>query len=109
MLAARVRRFGISVVRVLAKYQEEVVERQMILDRIASSAMALYGATAVMARLDRDLAGQDSAPDFLKKDLAAGRLFCRQAFAIVDRSLGSLFRNEDDSIERVSNMLSGVA
>ncbi|RPI29493.1 MAG: acyl-CoA dehydrogenase, partial [Acidobacteria bacterium] len=55
MLAARVRRFGIAVVRVLTKYQEEVVERQMVLDRIATTAIALYSATAVIGRLDHDL------------------------------------------------------
>ena len=40
-LAVRVRRFGMSILRALAKHQEGIVERQMILDRIASSAMAL--------------------------------------------------------------------
>ncbi len=109
MLAARVRRFGISILRVLAKHQEEIVERQMLLDRIASSAIALYTATAVVARLDRDLTRSQDDGDVIKKDLLAGKLYCRQAFATIDRSLAGLFDNNDDFVELVADRLSGVA
>ncbi len=109
MLATRVRRFGVSILRVLARHQEEVIERQMLLDRIASSAIALYTATAVISKLDRDLALARTDGDALKKDLLAGRLYCRQAFATIDRSLAGLFDNDDDYVELVADRLSGVA
>ena len=109
MLAVRVRRFGISILRVLAKHQEEIVERQMLLDRIASSAIALYTATAVVARLERDLARSNGNAESVKKDLLVGKLYCRQAFATIDRSLAGLFDNDDDYVERVADRLSGVA
>jgi len=109
MLAVRVRRFGVSILRVLAKHQEEIVERQMLLDRIASSAIALYTATAVVSKLDRDLSRPEADSETLKKDLLAGRLYCRQAFAMIDRSLAGLFHNDDDYVELVSDQLSGVA
>jgi len=109
MLAVRVRRFGVSILRVLAKHQEEIVERQMLLDRIASSAMALYTATAVITKLDRDLPRPGSDAEALKKDVLAGKLYCRQAFATIDRSLAGLFNNDDDYVELVSDRLSGVA
>jgi hypothetical protein len=99
----------VSILRVLAKHQEGIVERQMLLDRIASSAIAFYTTTAVISRLDRDLARSNGNAESVKRDLLVGKLYCRQAFATIDRSLAGLFDNDDDYVERVADRLSGVA
>ncbi len=108
MLAIRVRRFGWSVLRLLARYREEVIERQLLLDRIATSAMALYSTAAVISKLDAELSDPPADNERLGGDLAVARLYCRQAFATIDRALGSLFKNEDRRVETVSDLLTGV-
>jgi acyl-CoA dehydrogenase family protein 9 len=108
MLATRVRRFGWSVLKLLVRYREEVIERQLLLDRIATSAMALYSTAAVISKLDAELSDGPADSERLRRDLAVARLYCRQAFATIDRSLGTLFKNEDRRVEAVSDLLTGV-
>ncbi len=103
-LSRRVKAFGMAIPRLLVKYQEDVVEKQLLLDRIATSAIALYTATAVIARLDAQLAAAPNT-EAVGDDLAAGKLYCRQAFATIDSCLGTLFRNLDDQVEAVADRL----
>jgi acyl-CoA dehydrogenase family member 9 len=109
MLAKRVRRFGTSILRALVKYQEGIIERQLTLDRIAASAIALYTASAVISKLDSDLANPEMDQQQLRNDLMTARLYCRQAFATVDGSLTTLLKNDDDFVERVSDQLTGIS
>lgn len=104
-LSKAIRNFGIAVVRVLARYREEVFEKQLDLDRIATSAIAIYTTTAVLSKLDRDLAHVQGDADALGNDVAAAKLYCHQAMATLDRSLKSLFSGSDALIEGVSELL----
>ena len=63
----------------------------------------------MLSRLDRDLSRSNGNQESVKKDLLAGKLYCRQAFATIDRSLAGLFDNDDDYVEPVADRLSGVA
>jgi len=108
MLSVRVRRFGWAVLKLLGRYQEEIIERQLLLDRIATSAMALYSAAAVISKLDSELMRAQNGSEQLRRDLSVGRLYCRQAFRTIDRSLATLGRNDDERLESVSEMLTGV-
>lgn len=100
-LGKAVRRFGFAVVRLLAKYREDVIERQLALDRMATSAIALYTATSVLSKLDADQA--------TGHDLAIGTLYIQEAMKTVDRALGSLFKNNDSAIESVSDEITGLS
>lgn len=104
-LESAVRRFGFAVVRVLAHYREDVVEKQLDLDRIATSAMALYTTTAVLSKLDSDLTSVNGNATALGNDVAIAKLYCRQAMATLDRSLGALFSSEDREIENLSDQM----
>lgn len=107
LLGKAVRRFGLAVARVLAKYREEILERQLTLDRMATSAMAIYTTAAVLSKLDGDLQSVKERGQALKRDLAVAKLYCRMAFASLDQNLGSLFSHDDESIESVSDLLTG--
>jgi len=103
-LGRRVKNFGMAIPRLLVKYQEDIVEKQLLLDRIATSAIALYTTTAVISRLDSQIAAAADV-ETVGDDLAAGKLYCRQAFATIDSCLGSLFRNLDGQVEAVADRL----
>ncbi len=104
-LGRAVRRFGFAVARVLAHYREEIIERQLVLDRIATSAIALYTSSAVLSKLDSDLASSSIDNIGFRNDLAAGKFYCRQAMAAVDRCLGDLFSPDDARIESLSDQI----
>ena len=100
-LAEAVRTFGISVVKVLAQFGEEVVEKQLVLDRLATTAIALYTITAVLSRLD-------STENVSKTDFDSGKFYCRRAFALIDKCRRELFNNDDNAVEALSDEITQV-
>lgn len=96
-----VRKFGFAILRLLSKYRENVIDKQLELDRIATSAMALYTTAAVLSKLDQDIQKKR-----IKAGMqAAARLYCQQALDQLDSSLGSLHDRRDDSIEETADLL----
>lgn len=97
-LGSAVRRFGFAVVKLLARYGEEIVEKQLSLDRIATAAICIYTTSAVLSRVDAESN---------KKDLAVAKLYCRYAMDKLDRALSTLYKNNDEMLESVSDLLTG--
>ncbi len=106
-LGGRVRRFGRGVRSVLVRHRENVVERQAVLDRIATAAMAIYTSTAVLSKLDAALSSAGDS-DRVERDLAVGTFYCRRALSTIDRALDGLLRNDDADVESVADRLSGL-
>ncbi len=104
MLGKAVKQFGFAVKRAIIKYREEVVEKQLVLDRLATSVIALYTTTAVLSRLDRDLVKGVAKPN----DVAIAKWYCHQAMDTVQCCLGWLFYPGDDEIEALSDQLTGL-
>ena len=100
-LGKAVRKFGFAVIQLLAKYRENIIEKQFQLDRIATSAIAIYTTTAVLSKLDTDLMRNQISSG----TVAAARLYCQQAMDQVDKALGSMWSNRDDEMEKVSDLL----
>jgi len=107
-LGRAVRRFGFAVVKVLRRYREEVVEKQLVLDRIAESAIAIYTVTAVLGRLDTDLTKAKNETKPLQSDIKIARLYCRYAFKKLNNALNALNDPDDALIEAVSNEQTGL-
>jgi hypothetical protein len=105
-LGAMTHRFGNAVIRLLARHREEIVEEQMVLDRVATIAITLFTTAAVLSRLD---AGLERDPGAMDRELAIGRLYCREAFRTADAAFARLFRNDDAAIAAVSDALTGLA
>jgi alkylation response protein AidB-like acyl-CoA dehydrogenase len=100
-LSKAVRRFGFSVLRVLKAYREDVIEKQLTLDRLATSAIALYTTTAVLSRMDMEIKnGTDT-----EEKLLSAKLYCRLAMDQLKLSLDHLFDNHDSFIEKVSDTI----
>lgn len=106
-LGKAVRRFGFVILRLLAKYREEILEKQMALDRIATSAIALYTTTAVLSKLDATLKTNKNSKD-IENDILSAKLYCRLAINKLNTSLDTLFNNDDDFIENVADHMTGI-
>jgi hypothetical protein len=92
-LAGHVARFARSVERVLMTYREAVLRRQLVLERIASAAIALVTAACTLARLDDQLVAKSAVPG----DREAAELYLRMAFRRCDESLRALRQNDDSA------------
>lgn len=104
-LGKAVRRFGFAVVRVLKTYREEVIERQLELNRIATAAMAIYTTTAVLSKLDSDISSFKAQKD----DLQIGQYYCHMAMKTLDQALNELFSNEDAEVRSLAKQITGVS
>ncbi len=104
-LATATRRFGVAVMRALATHRKAVLDKQMLCNRISDCVIALYTASAVISKLDSDITRANGSKDRLANDIAVAKLYCAMAFEKIDHSLESLFKNNDDQIEGVSDLL----
>ena len=72
-------------------HREAVLKRQLVLERIASAAIALVTASCTLARLDAQLVAKSAIPG----DREAAELYLRMAFRRCDESLRALSHNDD--------------
>lgn len=104
-LGAAVRRLGLMVLSVLKKYRELVMDEQLVLDRMATAAIAIYTSTAVLSRLDLAIqrAGGDS--ELVADEVATGRLYLRLSMEQFDNALDTLFDNHDHYVVDVAKRI----
>ncbi|MBA3239368.1 MAG: acyl-CoA dehydrogenase family protein [Parachlamydiaceae bacterium] len=107
ILGKKIRTFGIAVTKLLIYHREEIIENQLQLNRIATSAIALYTASAVLSRIDADLNSTKERTSLLLDDLAIAKLYCTQAFRTIDMELSAINNNCDAEIEALSDQLTG--
>ncbi len=106
-LGRAIRRLGMVIPWLLAKHRENIIEQQIILDRLATITIAIYTATAVLSKLDSDLIQTGEKSCNMANDLVVGKFYCHEAFTTIDRCLDSLFQNYDATVEAVSDQLTG--
>lgn len=103
-LSSAIRLFGWSVFKALAKYKEEIIEKQQVLNRIAEAAMALYTITAVLSRLDAAYKTNSIAPN--EREMAL--YYCKRAFRNLKNHLSHLFDPIDEETESLSDAVIGL-
>lgn len=104
VLGSGIRRFGGYVVALLARYGEDVIERQLALDRIATSAIALFTTSAVLSKIDTDLTDGTAKPH----DLETAQYYCRMAMRTLHDQLDNLFDSQDKRTEHLSDAITGI-
>lgn len=105
LVGKAIRNFGFCVTKLLAKYREEIVEKQLSLDRISTAAMSIYSAVAVLSKIDSRLTSGTAEKD----ELATAKLYCKMALRKIERSLKDLSDNDDDAFEELSDQLTGLS
>ena len=97
-----------SILRVLARYREDVVNRQCDVNRIATAAIALFTSLAVLKRLDHDLCSPGGQQQQLQNDLRTGRYYLQLAHVELQGALKNLFSNTDHTGQQLSHLLTGL-
>ncbi len=90
-LGRRVRRFGWTVEGLLMRHREAVLEMQLIQERVADAAIALYTSFCVLARLDHE----EGRGGLSESDRSAAILYLRSAGRRFDQALRDLRQNDD--------------
>ncbi|NGX57675.1 MAG: putative acyl-CoA dehydrogenase FadE10 [Chlamydiae bacterium] len=99
-LGSAIRNFGLTVMSVLSKYREEVVEKQFVCDRIATAVTSLYTTAAVISKCDSELQSGN------QENLSVAKLYCTLAMDRFDQAMKSMSKNRDAELEAVSDEVS---
>jgi alkylation response protein AidB-like acyl-CoA dehydrogenase len=102
-LAKRLREFGLAVQTALFRYQEAIVDRQYVLERISDAACELYASGCTFSRLEHMLSEQNGNPAERARDVLAGKYFLRLADRRVRHSLAALKDNDDAMTTATAN------
>jgi alkylation response protein AidB-like acyl-CoA dehydrogenase len=93
-LASNVRHFGIACTKALAWHGEAILEKQLVLNRLATLAIALYTASATLCKMDAEGVSND------------GRLYLLLAHRTVEEQLKNLLTSDDRALEQLSDEIS---
>ncbi len=88
-LGKLIRRFGNAVQKTLITHREEIIERQLVQERITWAAMELFATACVLSRWDHEGGGADN-------HVAA--LFVTESLADAERWLDALGSNNDQTL-----------
>ena len=94
-LGSLVGKLGSNVERLLRKYQEDIVDSQYHLRRIADVATEIYVSASVLRRLDFILSGSNGQADTREEDLLTGRYYLQTARRRMQHNLDTLWSNDD--------------
>lgn len=94
-LGHAVKKFHFAVIKAILKYREEIVERQLVLNRLTTALIAIYTATAVMKRMETE------------GEAIEGKWYFEQMMKRVQGVLKGLFSSDDQEIETLSDRLAG--
>jgi alkylation response protein AidB-like acyl-CoA dehydrogenase len=99
-LSHLIRRFALAVQRVLRRYREEIVERQLDQERLAWAAIELYGVACVLSRRDAEpTSGKPLDPHGARvAGSAAADLYLRMAMRRIRLCLDRLNDNDDAQV-----------
>lgn len=100
--------FHRSVLKVLAKYKESVVDQQIDVNRIATASMSIYTSMAVLSKLDSDIQKHGVGNAQVQEDLKKGHLYIKLAHSKTSRSLRSLHHPVDELEVQLSDLLTDL-
>ena len=96
---------GSSVEKLLRKYQEDIVDRQYQLERVADTATEIYVSASVLRRLDFILSDSSLSDTERERCLAAGRYYLRSAARRMHANLDAMWSNEDDQKTALADLM----
>lgn len=98
-------KFAWSIVFLLKKYREDIVDQQLELSRVAECSMSLYASYAVLAKLDSELRRKQEI--VLTKEVAAAKYFVELSQKRIESALAQMGSPLDERISKVSNTMTG--
>ena len=95
-------RLGAAVQTTLVRYREEIVERQLVQERIAWVAMELFATACALSRWDDEFARNERRHD------AVARFFVADSLRRAESSLRDLSANDDRLLRKAASDLSAA-
>ena len=100
-LARLIRKHSHSFKMVSRRHREEIIKRQVMQSRLADNAVMLFGLTAVLSKMDRQIRAGESGPGFDRDKTAFRHLFDLFEIEIL-KNINALRWNADDSMRVAS-------
>ncbi|MDG2206893.1 MAG: acyl-CoA dehydrogenase family protein [Pirellulales bacterium] len=98
-------KLGSNVERLLRKYQEDIVDSQYHLRRIADVATEIYVSASVLKRLDFILSGSNGQAETREDALMTGRYYLQTARRRMQQNLDSLWSNDDPATTELADLM----
>jgi hypothetical protein len=98
-LGRHIRRLGTAVQHTLIRHREDVVERQLVQERIAWLAMELFATACALSRWNHELKHNDRSHD------AVARLFVADSLRRAEMCLESMGSNDDQLLREAVNSM----
>jgi len=99
---------GSHVERLLRTYQEEILDRQYQLARVADAATQLYACGCVLSRLDRTLGDHHLDQEAKQCELALGRHYLLTAKRRINNLMANAWDNDDLAVTRLADQILGL-
>jgi acyl-CoA dehydrogenase family protein 9 len=110
MLGRLTNQFAREIHRLLRTYKQDILDMQLLQQRIAWSAVDLYAMAAVISKLQATLTAHESGTNGhhdVPRDMLIGQSFCRHAADRITQRLHSLFANTDALTLREADIVLG--
>jgi acyl-CoA dehydrogenase family member 9 len=106
-LARCIRKCGLYVVFLLGKYKEDIVDKQLVLERVSNAIIGVYTCIATISKIDSDLVLAHGDTDKLEQDLKSAKYYLNTTIKSINKSLRELSSNHDEQIESLSDCMTG--
>jgi acyl-CoA dehydrogenase family protein 9 len=100
LVATNIHDLAMAVEKCLIEHGKEIIERQMLQERMANAAIDIYLSTAVLSRVTSAIAKHGEAG--AEADLEAARIFIPMAMRRTRRAIRALDRNQDERISKMA-------
>lgn len=97
--------FGSHVERLLRVYQEDILDRQYQLRRVADVATELYVSSCVLTRMDRQIRHSELDAHERARQIELGHYYLKTARRRMHANLAALWDNDDTATTTVADML----
>ena len=98
VLSGLIRRFSHTVIGTLMRNREAILDRQLVQEPIAETAMELYASVCVLSRRDAELSGDSPGETSPGWHPAAADLFLRQSAGRIRAALGRVNNRDNAAI-----------
>ncbi|MEE9211780.1 MAG: acyl-CoA dehydrogenase family protein [Phycisphaeraceae bacterium] len=109
-LASLTRMLARSVTRILTRYQQKILDMQLLHSRVTWAVVELYAMAAVIAKLQSMLeqAEHNGSHPQLARELVIGKGYCHHAANRINHRLKGLFHNRDKHRLAVADAVLGL-
>jgi acyl-CoA dehydrogenase family protein 9 len=99
-VATNVHNLALAVEKALIEHGKDIIERQMIQERMANAAIDIYLSTAVLSRVTSAI--QKHGVDGAKDDIDAARIFIPMSMRRTRRAIRAIEKNSDERLRALA-------